>query len=69
MATEAVNVQAIESTDRWGRKHRQVFLWDDRHALAMQDAILAQQDRVPELEIDWHRLRNILDDVRRSGRV
>ena len=50
-----VNVKAVVTNHR-GVTHRQVFVWSDRNAGAMEDAILAQQKKAERLR-SWRCLR------------
>jgi len=47
--------------------HTQVFFWEDRHALAMEDAILKQQQNVPELWMRNEDFFRVTDAIRHSA--
>jgi hypothetical protein len=57
-----INIAVIEANG-----HRQVFLWEDRHALAMEDAILKQQQDVPELWMRNEDFFRVTDAIRHSA--
>ena len=47
--------------------HIQVFIWEDRNALAMEDAILKQQQDVPELWMCNEDFFRVTDAIRHSA--
>ena len=64
---DAINVKEVRTIDKQGVKHRQIFVWTDTNARAMQDAILEQQTRHPSLRMRWSQLTGLLDAVRMSA--
>lgn len=52
---EAINIKEVR-TYRHGVCHRQIFIWSDENARAMQDRILEQQ-RLSEYRRGWRCLR------------
>ena len=67
MDKDAINVKEVQTIDGRGTRHRQIFIWTDRNARAMQDAILEQQQWHPSLRMRWSQLTGLLDAVRMSA--
>ena len=64
---DAINVKEVRTIDAMGTRHRQIFIWTDQNARAMQDCILEQQTRHPSLRMRTPQLLGLLDAVRMSA--
>jgi len=67
MAADAINIKEVRTIDGRGTRHRQIFMWTDSNARAMQDVILEQQQWHPSLRIRTSQLLGLLDAVRMSA--